>query len=218
MKYLCLIPGFNEEKTIGWLVESVRGLGYDVLVIDDGSRDRTALYAREKGAEVMTNPQNLGKGASLRRVFEVAQQRPYDAVIVMDADGQHLPSDIAPFVALYEKERPGVIVGDRMHRSQGMPFVRWVTNGFMSWMISIICRQRVPDTQCGFRLVDMRALRAMKLATDKFEIETEMLMQASDRGFKIASVPITTVYEGQFSAIHPFKDTLRFFRLIFKKR
>lgn len=218
MKYLCLIPGFNEEKTIGWLVESVRNLGYDVLVVDDGSRDRTAQYAREQGAEVVTNPQNLGKGASLRKIFEIAKERAYDAVIVMDADGQHLPSDIAPFVDLYEKERPGIIVGNRMQRSKGMPFVRWVTNGFMSWMISAICRQRVPDTQCGFRLIDMRLLRLMELTTDNFEIETEMLMQASSRGFKIASVPITTVYEGQFSAIHPIKDTIRFFQLILKKR
>ncbi len=216
MRYLCLIPGFNEEKTIGWLVESVRGLGLDALVIDDGSSDRTAQYAREQGAEVIVNPRNLGKGASLRRVFDIAKQRVYDAVIVLDADGQHLPSDIAPFIALYEKERPGIIVGDRMHRAKGMPFVRWVTNGFMSWMISAICRQRVPDTQCGFRLIDMKALRAMDLKTDKFEIESEMLIQAASRGFRLASVPITTVYEGQFSAIHPVKDTLRFFRFLFK--
>ncbi|HQP92322.1 MAG TPA: hypothetical protein PLU24_06575, partial [Candidatus Omnitrophota bacterium] len=99
-----------------------------------------------------------------------------------------------------------------------MPFVRWVTNGFMSLMISCMCKQRVPDTQCGFRLIDMDVLKNLTLATEKFEIESEMLLEAARKGYKIESVPITTVYEGQYSAIHPVKDTIRFFQFVFKKR
>ncbi len=218
MKYVCLIPSFNEEKTIGWLVKEVRALGFDALVIDDGSSDQTARLSHENGAEVIINERNLGKGASLRKAFGILSARDYDAVIIMDGDGQHLPSDIAQFVECYRSNKPGIIVGDRMQKAKGMPFVRWLTNHFMSFVISGMCRQRVPDTQCGFRLVDIQVLRSLGLSTEKFEIESEMLLEASRKGFRIASVPITTVYEGQYSAIHPVKDTIRFFMFVFKKR
>jgi glycosyltransferase involved in cell wall biosynthesis len=213
-----LIPSFNEEKTIGWLVKAVKDLGFDVIVVDDGSQDDTAKIARANAAEVIVNERNLGKGASLRKAFELMKTRTYDAVIVMDGDGQHLPSDIAPFIDCYKNANPGIIVGNRMKKSKGMPLVRWITNRFMSFVISKMCHQWIPDTQCGFRLIDTHALKAMNLNTEKFEIESEMLFEASRHGYSIASVPITTVYEGQYSAIHPVHDTLRFFSFIFKKR
>ncbi|HAJ56574.1 MAG TPA: hypothetical protein DCL35_02265 [Candidatus Omnitrophica bacterium] len=218
MRLVCLIPSFNEEKTIGWLVKAVCKLGYDALVIDDGSSDKTAQLAHESGAEVIINEHNLGKGASLRKAFGILTNKDYDAVIIMDGDGQHLPEDTAQFVDCYREKKPGIIVGNRMHKAKGMPLVRWLTNKTMSFIISVMCRQFVPDTQCGFRLVDMRVLKAINLSTEKFEIESEMLLEASKHGFKILSVPIKTVYEGQYSAIHPVKDTVRFFKFVFKKR
>lgn len=214
MKYCVLIPSFNEEKTIGWIVRAVREQGLQVLVVDDGSRDDTAKIAGENGAEVIVNEKNLGKGTSLRRAFDILRHRDYDAVVVMDGDGQHLPKDVAPFIRMHEETKPGVIVGNRMARSKGMPLVRWLTNKFMSFVISYVCRQRIPDSQCGFRLLDKRVLKAMKLSTEKFEIESEILLEASRQGFKIESVPITTVYEGQHSAIHPLRDTVRFFKFM----
>jgi len=218
MKICVLIPAFNEERSISWLVRAVRGLGFDTIVIDDGSKDNTAKIARDSGAEVLMNKHNLGKGASLRKAFSLVIPSDYDAAIIMDADGQHLPSDIAPFVECFSKLNPGIVVGNRMLRAKGMPFVRWCTNWAMSFVISRLCGQRVPDSQCGFRLISMGLLRQMNLNTEKFEIESEMLLEASRQGFKIESVPITTVYEGQFSAIHPIHDTIRFFNFIFKKR
>jgi glycosyltransferase involved in cell wall biosynthesis len=214
MKIAVLIPSFNEEKTVGWLVREVCQAGYDVLVIDDGSKDNTAKFARDSGAEVVINEHNLGKGATLRKGFDNLVKRDYDAVIMMDADGQHLPKDIPQFVKCYEEHRPGVIVGNRMSRAKGMPLVRWWTNKFMSYLISKKCKQPVPDSQCGFRLIDTKVLKKIKLTTQNFEIESEILVEASRNGFRIENVPITTVYDGQTSAIHPFKDTLRFFKFI----
>lgn len=218
MKYCVLIPSFNEEKTIGRIVRAVREQGHQVLVVDDGSQDDTAKRAGENGAEVIVNEQNLGKGTSLRRAFDIVKHRDHDAVIVMDGDGQHLPKDIAPFIRRYEESKPGVIVGNRMARSKGMPLVRWLTNKFMSFVISYICRQGIPDSQCGFRLIDMRVLKEVGLSTEKFEIESEILLEASRHGFKIESVPVTTVYEGQHSAIHPFRDTVRFFKFMASRK
>ena len=220
MKICVLIPAFNEGGSIGWLVRAVRGLGFDTIVIDDGSKDNTAKIAHDNGAEVLMNEHNLGKGASLRKAFALIVTRDYDAAVIMDADGQHLPFDIAPFIKCYADKKPGVIVGNRMLKAKGMPFIRWCTNWAMSFVISRMCGQRVPDSQCGFRLISMGLLRKinLNLNTEKFEIESEILLEASRQGFRIESVPITTVYEGQFSAIHPIHDTLRFFNFIFKKR
>jgi glycosyltransferase involved in cell wall biosynthesis len=218
MKLICLIPAYNEEKTIESIVRAVHNLGFDILVVDDGSIDSTAKKANEAGAEVITNDKNMGKGASLRRAFFLIGQRPYDGVIVMDADGQHLPGDIMKLVGCFTRTGAGLVVGNRMARSIGMPFVRWLTNASMSLLLSLMCRQRIPDSQCGFRIIGMPLLKLFSLETDNFEIESEMLLQASRHGFKVASVPITTVYAGQVSAIHPWKDTLRFFKFICKKR
>lgn len=218
MKIVCLIPSFNEEKTIGWLVKAVRKLGHDALVIDDGSCDKTAQLAHENGAEVVINERNLGKGASLRKAFGILSGRDYDVIIIMDGDGQHLPTDIGQFIDCYKEKKPGIIVGNRMDKAKGMPFIRWLTNKSMSFIISVMCKQCVPDTQCGFRLVDINVIRSVNLSTEKFEIESEMLLEASRKGFQISSVPVTTVYDGQYSAIHPLKDTIRFFKFVFKKR
>jgi len=218
MKICVLMPSFNEEKTVGVLVAAVKRLGFDVLVVDDGSKDGTAGQARESGADILVNDKNLGKGAALRRGFTALAERPYDAVVVMDADGQHLPKDLRGFVDLYSKDRPGVIVGNRMANPKGMPWIRRLTNAVMSTLISWKCGQHIPDTQCGFRLIDVALLKKMRLATDNFEIESEILLEAAENGFKIASVSVATVYEGQTSAIHPVKDTARFFRFILSRR
>ena len=217
MKACVLIPSFNEEKTIGGLVKSVLDQGYRVLVIDDGSSDATATIAKENGAEVLVNEKNMGKGLSLRRAFTLLAKRDFDAVITMDGDGQHLPSDLAPFVNSFEQKKPGIIVGNRMLEAKGMPPVRWLTNKFMSFLISCFCHQSIPDSQCGFRLIDVRVLKKMNLQTDNFEIESEMLLEAAKNGFRIESVPIATVYEGQHSAINPWKDTIRFFKFLSTK-
>jgi glycosyltransferase involved in cell wall biosynthesis len=217
MRFVCLIPSFNEEKTIGWLVKSLKAQGCDVTVIDDGSTDGTSRIAHENGAEVIINERNLGKGASLRKAFDILKARSYDAVLIMDGDGQHLPGDIDPFIRVYEEKKPGIIVGNRMHKPKDMPLVRWITNALMSWIISGMCRQRVPDTQCGFRLISMKALQAIALNTDRYEIESEMLLEIARAGFKIESVPITSVYDGQYSAIHPWNDTVRFLKFVLQK-
>lgn len=88
----------------------------------------------------------------------------------------------------------------------------------MSFLISCMAHQSIPDSQCGFRLMDIQVLKKIDLRTENFEIESEMLLEAAKNGFKIESVPITTVYEGQHSAIHPWKDTIRFFRYLSTKR
>lgn len=214
MKICVIIPTYNESKAIADIIARVRSFGLDSLVIDDGSTDDTAGVARDSGAEVLRNEDNEGKGASLIRGFNYALQKGFDAVITMDGDGQHDPADISYFMRLAEYSPSGIFIGNRMSKISGMPLTRFLTNKFMSWMISAITKQRIPDTQCGFRLLKKEALENIRLRTKKYETESEMLIKAGRLGLRIESVPIDAIYSGGKSRINPLIDTLRFIRFV----
>ena len=214
MKTVVLIPAHNEAKTIGDLVKTIVALGYDVIVVDDGSVDDTAILAKTQGAQVVSTYKKSGKGNALRLAFVQALGQGYDLVITLDGDGQHAVSDIANFLECYQKSHADIVNGDRMHNPVGMPWLRRMTNRFMSWMISLVCRQKINDTQCGFRLITSKVLKSIELKSNDFEIETEMLIKASKNGFRIASTPIQTIYRNEVSKINPIRDTLRFIRYI----
>jgi len=205
-----VIPAHNEAQTIGSLVESVRALGYDCIVIDDGSVDKTGIVAGQAHAVVLKTKAQRGKGNALKVGFDYVIKNGYEALIAMDGDGQHSPSDIAVFVACYQNTDADIISGNRMHDPRGMPMVRLATNRFMSWLISLFCRRHIPDTQCGFRLIKTKVLQAIRLESSDFEIETEVLIKACKKGFKIASVDIQTIYRDEVSKIQPVRDTIRF--------
>src|SRR5690348_5435065 len=109
MKIAVVIPAHNEARTIGPLVESVRALGHDCIVIDDGSQDKTGELARQAKATVLKTQVKGGKGNALKMGFDCALKGGYDALITMDGDGQHAPSDIAGFIECCEKCRADVV-------------------------------------------------------------------------------------------------------------
>jgi len=217
MKIAVVIPAHNEARAIGPLVEAVRSFGHDCIVINDGSTDDTELLASQAHALVLRTSTKSGKGNALKVGFDHVLNNGYEALIAMDGDGQHSPSDIAAFVDCYQKTDADIVSGNRMNNSRGMPWVRLATNHFMSWLISLFCRQHIPDTQCGFRLIKAKVLRAIKLESSDFEIETEVLIKASKKGFKIASVDIKTIYRDEVSKIQPVRDTLRFIAYLWRE-
>jgi len=217
MNICIIIPVHNEAKHIGPVIEILRSKKHDVIVIDDGSTDQTSVIAEEKGAAVIHHQQRCGKGYSLRKGFEYALKRKYEGVITMDGDGQHDVEDIDQFVQAAQKHQTSIVVGNRMDNSSVMPFVRLCTNRFMSWLISLACSQSIKDTQCGFRYISRNVLEKLNLTCQGFEIETEILMQASKKGFKIHSIPVKTIYCDEKSKINPFMDTIRFFSYFTKE-
>ena len=217
MRICVVIPAYNEGKAIGEIIKKIRAQSLDVLVIDDGSSDSCGRIAGDAGATVLTNEKNLGKGTSLAKGFVYAVANAYDAIITMDGDGQHDPADIPNFISAIQSSGYGMLVGNRMIKVRNMPWLRIMTNHFMSWLISLVLGQKVPDTQCGFRLIRKAVLEKMKLKTNNFEVETEMLIQASRLGFTIGSVPISTIYTGEISRINPVTDTIRFARYILRE-
>ncbi len=212
-----LIPAYQAESTIGALVRSLRDLRIPVIVVDDASTDRTVQRATEAGACVIRRPVNGGKGAALKTGIAEALKEPSTQwVLMMDADRQHLPEDIPLFFQeRLRRTEADLFIGDRMHAPEGMPLDRQWTNRFMSALLSFYSGQHIPDSQCGFRLASRRLLERVRLRSNHFEIESELILRAARAGFRIASVPVRCVYPSErVSFILPFLDTLRFLRLL----
>lgn len=212
-----VIPAFCEEKHVGNVVERTLQQLDHVLVVDDGSNDATAATARAAGAEVVVHERNRGKGESIQTGLRHWLDRGFGHVIILDADGQHLPEEIARFIAAAPLGAQ-LLVGTRMNDVREMPFVRRAVNRYMSRSISHLCGQDIPDTQCGFRMLGAAVIPLLLDGAKRFDYETEMLIVVSRAGHRIDSVPISTVYSDEVSSIHPIRDSIRFFKLMRRYR
>lgn len=213
-----LIPAYREEKHIFDVARRALAQLEHVLVLNDGSPDATAEKAGKAGAEVISHEVNRGKGAAIKTGLRQLTARGFPYILILDGDGQHLPEEIPRFLEEANRTQSRFIVGNRMSDTRAMPFVRTMTNRFMSWQIGRVCRQSIPDSQCGFRMIHREVAPLLFCETDAFDYETEMLLIAARAGFKISSVPVSTVYDGEKSKISPVRDTVRFFRLMARYR
>jgi glycosyltransferase involved in cell wall biosynthesis len=215
-RILTLIPAYNE---IAHIADVVAGAlqHLPVLVVDDGSTDDTARCAKSAGASVLCQVPNQGKGAALRAGFRRALDEGYDAVITLDADGQHDPSEIPGFLHAYEKRRADLIVGARTFRD--MPLVRRVANSVGTLAFSWAVGQPIRDNQSGYRLIASRLMQATLDSTESgFEFEVEMIVTCVRRGFDLDWVPIRTIYAGETSHVRPWHHTVHFFRVVWQTR
>jgi len=207
-----VIPCLNEAATIGALVSAVRQFIPGVIVVSDGSTDDTAAIAGRAGANVLLHATSLGKGEALQNGWRRAREQGFKWALTMDGDGQHSPDDIPTFLNRAENTSADLVSGNRMHDPKTMPLVRRFVNRWMSARLSKLAGQSLPDSQCGFRLVNLDALAALPIGTARFEIESEVLLLFALAGRRIEFVPIQVIYEAERSKIHPLRDTLRWFR------
>ena len=208
-----IIPAYCEEKHVGEVVERTLKQVDHVLVVDDGSPDATTANAQAAGAHVVTHARNVGKGESIKTGLRYWLERGIQHVVILDADGQHLPEEIARFIAAAPMGA-ALLIGTRMNDVRQMPLVRRIVNRYMSRRISRVCGQDVPDTQCGFRMLSAAVIPDLLEGAARFDYETEALFIVSRKGGKIESVPISTVYGDEVSSIHPIRDTIRFLKLM----
>ena len=213
---IAVIPAYNAEKTIGNVVrKTLRKVGR-CIVINDGSDDGTGNAAVDAGAELIVHVSNRGKGAAVRTALNCLRKISYKYVVLLDADGQHEPGEIARLVQAAQRRRAQLVCGNRMSKPEGMPLIRRITNRVMSKIVSKLCRLSLSDTQCGYRLLSRRAVESLRLTKSNFEVDTEILYQVSRKGFKVTEVTISSIYTEELSShIHPFSDTFRFLRLVF---
>ena len=209
MRVQALIPAFNEAGTIAKVVSGVSPHVTAICVVDDGSTDSTADAARSAGAEVMVNPGNRGKGAAIRAGLARVLERHCTHVLLIDGDLQHLPEEVPLLIAEAERTGADVVLGERRFDRRAMPASRYHANRIGSLALSRFMGVAIRDTQCGFRLFKVDALRGLRLRARGYDIETEMLVKLKRRGARIARVPITAVYTGQRSKLRPVRDTTK---------
>lgn len=207
-----VIPCLNEADTIGELVAEVRQWLPHVVVIDDGSTDDTAARAQAAGAEVIRHAAPQGKGAALVDGWNHTRGLGLAWAICLDGDGQHAPADIPQFLSAAEHTSAPLIVGNRMGQAAAMPWLRRKVNRWMSRRLSTLTGRELPDSQCGFRLLRIDAWSQLPLETRHFEIESELLVAFARAGLPIEFVPVQVIYGRERSKIHPWRDTLRWFR------
>ncbi|HKI70189.1 MAG TPA: glycosyltransferase family 2 protein, partial [Verrucomicrobiae bacterium] len=168
--------------------------------------------AEQAGADVLRHPQSLGKGAALRAGWRRASELGFEWAMTLDGDGQHAPDDIPVFLQRAEQSNAELLVGNRMSAADDMPWLRRFVNRWMSRRISALAGCDLPDSQCGFRLINLAALNAVSLRTTHFEIESEVLLSFIARGFRVEFVPVRVIYQTEQSKIRPLADTVRWFR------
>lgn len=215
-RFAVLIAAYNAAETIGPVVSRIRPFSPDtVVVVDDGSRDGTGAIAEQLADVVLRHEANRGKGAALVTGFTYLRDNGYDAVVTLDADGQHPPELIPKFVARYQETACELVVGCRPFGLGRMPLLRLLGNRLSSFWVSVACRGKVPDSQCGFRLYGLQTLPLEMLTTHGFDTETEILLEMSHQGARMEQVEVPLIYKpGGGSHFNQLGDTIAVTRVI----
>lgn len=219
MSIVVVIPAYRETATIAGIVDRARQQVETVIVVDDGSDDDTADQAEAAGARVLRQPVNQGKGVALWRGMQEALVQGAEAVITLDADGQHDPEDMPKLLDLHQRQPDRLIIAARLEHRDRAPSLRRFANGMADFWVSWAAGCPIRDTQSGFRLYPaalLRQLPPLKNERHGFVFESELLIRAGHLGHYPATVPIATLYhpQGRLSHYQPWRDTLRIIAMV----
>jgi glycosyltransferase involved in cell wall biosynthesis len=194
---IIVIPAYNEEQTVADVVSSAVKVADRVVVVDDGSRDRTSVLARQAGALVVRHAINRGLGAALGTGIEAANRLNADAVVTMDADGQHRTEDAARIFERLGQGDVDFVLGSRMKKgdeSGNMPIYRVLFNFVGNLLTYMLFGVWVTDSQSGLRGLSQKAVRTIELRTNGMEVSSEFIKEIKDRHWRFAEIPIKAIY------------------------
>jgi glycosyltransferase involved in cell wall biosynthesis len=219
MKIVAVIPAYNEAATIRDVATRTLGFVHDVIVVNDGSTDSTVAALEGVGVTLVSNPTNLGKGASLWRGFALGLADGADAVITLDGDAQHCPEDIPRLVAAADAQPGRIIIGARLWDKDKVPPLRYFGNRFANFWVAWAAGFPVADSQSGFRLYPASVLRQVDVfhgPNARFAFESEILIEAGRAGVRTSAVAISALYPPNARASHyrSAVDTARIVRMI----
>lgn len=218
MSIAATIPAYDASASIGDIVRRTRRILPDVLVVDDGSHDDTAGEASRAGAEVVVLPGNCGKGAALRRAFQALLGRGVEAIVTLDADGQHLPEEVPKLLA--HAGEADLVIGSREDLFDQMGAVRRTSNRLSSLAISFVAGVRLADVQSGLRLYSRGLIEATGFPESRFDAESAVVVRAARRGLRILAVPVRLGFADGRTTSHyrPIVDSLRIARAVARAR
>jgi len=211
-----VIPCYDSARKVGAVVRGAAESGLPVIVVDDGSSDGSGEAAAAAGASVvLRHPRNQGKGAALRSGFRHALVAGADAVLTLDADGQHDTREIPALLAAHEATPHALVIGVRSFAPEAMPTRSRIGNRISTYWIARFAGQGYADTQSGFRVYPRPLLELPALRTHRFDTEAELLLSAAKLGLPLVEVPVRTIYAtDRVTHFHGFTDTLRVMRLV----
>jgi glycosyltransferase involved in cell wall biosynthesis len=212
-KTAVLVPTYNNAKTLESVIRDILSYTSHIIVVNDGSTDETsAILDTFPQIQRVEYTANRGKGIALRRGFRYAVDQGYDYVITIDADGQHFASDLPVMLEKLETERNAIIIGARNLQQENMPGKNTFANKFSNFWFYVETGLKGPDTQSGYRLYPVYAMRNMRFWCTKYEFEIEVLVRSAWKGIKIDWAPIKVYYppaEERVSHFRPFRDFSR---------
>jgi glycosyltransferase involved in cell wall biosynthesis len=214
-----LIPAYNAESSLAELVQRLRNVigTAQIMVVDDGSTDRTYDIAVSAGVVVLRHEQNCGKGAALQTGFNYSRTQPnFEYILTMDADLQHQPEDVPKFFLTQQKTNADIVIGWRERSGTRMPMHRRLSNTITSAFVGIRTGVKIKDSQCGFRLIRRSVLERVQLDAAGYEAETEFLIKAARCGFTIEFVPVQTIYGQEKSYMTHWTTTVNFIKVLFR--
>ena len=215
-----VIPCYNNGKTVADVVRQAMEYCEDVIVVNDGSTDHTAMAFETHGRAslqnditVITHPVNKGKGKALTTGFRAAMEKGFRYAITMDADGQHYACDLPAFADALSTHSNTLIVGSRQFDQPNMPSKNSFANRFSNFWFTVQTGQKLPDTQTGYRLYPLNKMGKMKLFTSRYEAELSLLVRSAWRGIEILPIPINVYYPPKEERVSHFRPGVDFFRI-----
>jgi len=195
MKILIVVPAHNEEVKIAEVIRDLKKRNYkNILVIDDGSVDKTKQIAIKNKVMVVDHVVNRGLGAALGTGFEYARQKRYDCLVTFDGDGQHQAKDVPKLISVLAKNKADVAVGSRFLTSKKPPFARWLINYVSNIATWLLYGVWTSDTLSGLRAFNKKAIQLIDIKTDKMEVSNEFFMEIKRNNLSFKEVPIECLY------------------------
>ena len=213
LKIVVIIPTYNNDKTLLSVIEGIKLYNNHIIVVNDGSTDRTSeILQGIADIQVITHPQNKGKGYALKNGLLKAKKQGFRYAITIDSDGQHFPSDIPSFVEEIEHNPDAMLVGARNLTADNMPGKNTFANKFSNFWFRLETGIKLEDTQSGYRLYPLHQIGKMKYCTAKYEFELEMIVFLAWRGVCVKNIPVNVYYppeEERVSHFRPLRDFTR---------
>ena len=211
-----VVPIYNSEKYLPELLTRI--MEYfsleSIFAVNDASKDNSNIICKKVGVNLVNLKVNCGKGNALQIGFEAAIEEGYKFAFTIDSDLQHKPEDFPNFIQKQNELDLELVIGKRDFSHQKMPFHRICSNTLTSWVVSRASKQKILDSQCGFRLYNLEIMEEMKFQTKRYQFETEIILKIAKKNGKIDFIPIETIYDGQKSYISSMRDIKNFIKIV----
>lgn len=194
MKLVVIIPAYNEEENISQVIQGVKKYTDNIIVIDDGSKDRTSQAAVETGAKVYSHLINRGLGGALGTGIKAALSEGADIMVTLDADGQHNPDEIPKIIKPIIEGKADMVIGSRFLAPQSIPLFRRMGNYFFNLITFFLFGIRSTDSQSGMRAFNKKVAENLEIYTNQMEVSSEILKEIQTHQFKLKEVPIKSIY------------------------